>query len=98
MRQVCLIAVDGVDPLSVLVCCSARHADDNAVRRHLAYDDRARADAAVVADGKAPDDLSAGPNSDVVAERRMALLFLETGAAEGHSLQQRHVVADLRGL
>src|SRR5690348_16339803 len=32
--QVCLVEVDTVDPLSVLVCYSARHADDNAVRRH----------------------------------------------------------------
>src|SRR5438034_1505062 len=97
-RKVGLVEIDAVDPLSILVCYSARHADDNAVRWHLAHDDRARADAAAVADCEAADDLGAGADGDIVAERRVALLLLEAGAGEAHTLVERHVLADLRGL
>src|SRR5207237_3582914 len=78
-----LVQIDAVHPLAVLVCYSARHADDNAVGRHLAHDHGAGADATVVPDREAADDLGAGPDGDVVAERRMALFALEAGAGQG---------------
>src|SRR5439155_2529941 len=44
VRQVGLVEIHTDDPLPVLVCYSARHADHNGVRRHLADDHRAGAD------------------------------------------------------
>src|SRR5262249_52346805 len=95
IRQVDLVHIDAVDPLSVLVCYSARHADHNAVGRHLAHDDGPRADAAIVPNSKAAEDLRAGADGHVVAERRVAFFLLEARPAKRYALQQRHVVADL---
>src|SRR2546427_2232760 len=98
VRQVGLVEIHTVDPLPVLVCYSARHADHNGVRRHLADDHRAGADAAVVADREAADDLGARAHRHVVAERRVALLLLEARPRQTLALGERHVLADPRGL
>src|SRR5262245_39114975 len=83
------------DPLAVAVCYAAGHAHDNGVGRDLPHHDRAGADAAPVADLEPADDLGTRPDHDVVAEGGMALLTLEAGAAQRHSLQQGHVLTDL---
>jgi hypothetical protein len=53
------------------------------------------ADLGAVADRDRSEQLGAGADGDVVAERRVALAALEAGAAEGHALVERHAVADL---
>ena len=45
-----------------------------------------------------PSSLAPGADHHVVAHGRVALAALEAGAAEGHLLVERHVVADLGGL
>src|SRR5207249_1129663 len=82
-------------PLAVAVCYAARYPDHNGVRWHLPHYDRAGADAAAVADREATDDLGPGTHHDIVAERGMALLALQAGAAERDALEQRDVLADL---
>ena len=68
IRQVGLVQVDVAGhPLTVTVGYPPRNADDNGVRRHVAHDDRARADPAAVADLEGADDLGAGADDDVVA-------------------------------
>src|SRR5206468_8050041 len=60
VREVCLVEVDlPRDPPTVAICYSARNAHDNGVRRHLADDHGAGADAATVADLEPADDLGA---------------------------------------
>ena len=73
-------------------------ADDGRARRHVLDDDRVGADLGPVADRDRAEQLRAGADRDVVADRRVALAALETGAAEGHPLVERHPVADLRRL
>ncbi len=56
------------------------------------------AHAAVVADGDGAEDLGPGPDDHAIADRRVALLVRETRTPECHSLVDRHVVTDHRGL
>src|SRR4029450_5217131 len=99
VRQIGLVEVDVAGhPLAIAICYPPRNADDNGVRGNLAYDDRARADPAAVADLEGADDLGAGADNDVVAQGRMAFLALQARPAEGHALQQRDVLTDLGGL
>src|SRR3712207_7679657 len=49
-------------------------------------------------DPDGPEELRAGPDRDVVLDRGVALARGEAGAAEGHALVHRHVLADLRRL
>src|SRR5206468_7666541 len=86
--EIGLVEIDAPrHPLAVAICYPARNAHDNGVRRDLADDHRAGADAAAVADLEAADDLGPGADHDVVAECRMPLLALEARAAERHALQ-----------
>src|SRR5207245_2463073 len=95
IRHIRLVEVDAGDALTVLVCYSAGYADDNGVRRDFPHDDRPGADPAAGADLERADDLRAGADDHVVAERGMALLALEAGAAERDTLEERDVLADL---
>src|SRR5882724_1983388 len=97
--QVHLIEVDlALHTLPVTVCYPAGHAHDNRVLRDLPHHHRARADAAPRPDGEAPENLRPRPHGDVVAQGGMTLLPPHAGAAEGHALEQGHVLADLRRL
>src|SRR5215472_9039049 len=98
VRQIRLVEIDAAHPCPVTECYPARDADDNRVFRHLPHYHRARADAASRADGEGADDLRARSHHHVVGESGVTLLPLVAGAAEGHSLEQAHVPADLRRL
>src|SRR5262249_10140572 len=82
------------DPFTVAERHPSRNTHHDGIRGHLAHDYGAGADPAAAADGKAADDLGAGPDDDVVAERGVALLALQAGAAERDALEQRDVFAD----
>src|SRR5256712_795974 len=99
IRQVRLVEADlPGPPPTVLVCYAAGHADPNRVGRHFTDDDGARPDPAAVADHEAADDLGAGTDHDVVAERRVTLLALETRAPQRDPMEQCDVLPDLRRL
>ena len=51
----------------------------------------------MMADQDVAQHLGSGPDNDVVAQGRMALALLITGAAERHALVEQHIVADLGG-
>ena len=52
------------------------------------------ADAAIFADGDVAQDLRAGANHDIVADRRMPFPVFLARAAQGHALVQRDIVAN----
>ena len=74
------------------------YADHDGVGRHRVQHDGVGADAAVVADGDGSEDLGPGADDHPVADGRVALLVGQARAPEGHSLVDRHVVADHGGL
>ena len=61
-------------------------------------DHRACADLDVIADRDVSKYLRAGADDHVIAQRRVALTFLFSRAAERHALVDEYVVADLGGL
>jgi len=73
----------------------ARDADDRRPWRRRRDDHRASANPAVGADPYRSDDRRARADHDLVFDRRMALLFLQAGAAQRNALVHQDVVADL---
>src|SRR5947209_6984047 len=53
------------------------------------------ADAAARPNGEGTEDAGAGPDHDVVSERRVSLLLLQARPAQRDPVEQRDVVADL---
>ena len=78
---------------------AGRVADHRGAVGDLAQHHRGGADACPVADPERPQHLRAGTDDDTVAQARMALLPAgERGAAQGHALVKRAIVADFGGL
>jgi len=73
-------------------------ADDGGVRRDVAEDDGAGADAGVFANGDVAEDVGGVADEDVVAQGGMALAADLAGAAERDALVEGDVVADDGGL
>src|SRR5689334_3094404 len=78
---------------------AAHHAsgnpDNSRLVRHRPHDNRARTDLGIVADPDVAQDLRAGADHHAVADRRMPLARLLAGAAKGHALVEKYIVADL---
>lgn len=72
-------------------------ANDGAVFRNGVDDDRAGADAGVVADFDIAEHFGAAADNDVVAEGGMALAGFLAGAAESDTLVDEHVVTHFSG-
>ncbi len=70
-----------------------RHADDDRIGRRGFDHDGVRADAAVAADLDRAEDLRARAHRHPIAQRGMALAFLQAGAAQRHRVIQRHLFA-----
>src|SRR5258706_14512927 len=75
----------------------AGYPDHSRIIRRRPDHHRACPDLHMIAYKDIPENLSSGPNYHVIAQRRMAFSLLVAGAAQGHTLVQQHIVADLRG-
>lgn len=95
--QMDLVEVVGRHTLAVDLDHARLHADNRRVGRHLLQHDRIRADAAVIANVERTEHLCARRNKHIVANRRVALAGVVSGAAEGHAMVNRAIVTDLGG-
>src|SRR6185503_12305685 len=78
---------------------AAGNADHRGAGEHGLHHHRVRADARVVADGEAAEDLGAAADDHALPQGGMTLrTALERSAAERHALVDGAAVADLRGL
>src|SRR5680860_498860 len=73
----------------------ARDADDDGVRRHVADDDRVRANLRAGTDRDRAEDAGPGADGDAVADGRVPLLLGHRAATQGGAVVKHHVVADL---
>ena len=75
----------------------ARNAHHRGTGRHVLDHDRIAAHARALAHGDGAENLGAGADHHVVFQRRVALALFPGGAAQGHAMVERAVVADFGG-
>src|SRR5882762_2296111 len=92
------LGVRDYDSLAVTQDDVAGHSHDGGVVGNTAQNDRACADATVVAHGNVAENLGARANNDLVADGGMTLAFFLARAAQGDALIHRNVVAYDAGL
>ena len=93
-----IVRICDEDALSVAVDDVGGDADDGGVGRYISKNDRAGADAGVLADGNVAEDVGIVAYEDAIAEGRVALAVPLAGAAEGDALVKSDVAADNRSL
>ena len=99
IRQILLVEViRRVDSLVVDADDFGRYADSGAVGWQVAQNDASGTDTGIVADIDWAKHLGAGTDQDVIAEGRVTLAGVLAGTAEGHTVIDGAVVADLRRL
>ena len=74
-----------------------RHTDDRRVRRHRPQHHRARRHPGAGPDLDVAQDLGAGADHHAAADLGVAVAALLAGTAQGHGVEDRHVVLDHRG-
>src|SRR5207253_7212587 len=74
-----------------------RNADHRCTGRHRLGHHRIGTNLGPGTDRERPENLGARPYHYAVFQRRVALAFIPAGAAEGHTLVKRDVIADLGG-
>jgi hypothetical protein len=92
-----LLRIADDDALAVAQDDVSGDADDGGVVGNTTQDDRASADAAVVADGDIAKNLRSRADDNVIPDSRVALAVLFAGASERDALIHSDVIADDRG-